>query len=69
MLQAQQPHGYKGARQAEELVVLISALLVGGELSEPGKDAVMHALQNAYWMAKEQNTEKHTLKKYRENKI
>ena len=35
------------------------------ELSENDKDAVMRALQDAYWMAKERNKEKYTPKKYR----
>ena len=65
VLQAQQNYGYKGARNAEELVASVSALFAGGELSENDKDAVMRALQDAYWMAKERNKEKYTPKKYR----
>ena len=65
VLQAQQSYGYKGARDAEELVAGVSALFAGGELSENDKDAVMRALQDAYWMAKERNKEKYTPKKYR----
>ncbi|MCH5272910.1 MAG: transcriptional regulator, partial [Lachnospiraceae bacterium] len=65
VLQAQQSYGYKGARDAEELVSDISALFAGGELSENEKDAVMRALQDAYWIAKERNSEKYTPKKYR----
>lgn len=34
-------------------------------LSEQDKDAVMRALQEAYWEAKERNKEKYTPKKYR----
>ena len=60
VLQAQQTYGYKGARDAEELVAGVSALFAGGELSENDKDAVMRALQDAYWMAKERNKEKYT---------
>ena len=65
VLQAQQSYGYKGAKNAEELVADVSALFAGGELSENDKDAVMRALQDAYWMAKERNKEKYTPKKYR----
>ena len=65
VLQAQQSYGYKGAKDAEELVAEVSALFAGGELSENDKDAVMRALQDAYWMAKERNKEKYTPKKYR----
>ena len=49
----------------EELVAGVSALFAGGELSENDKDAVMRALQDAYWMAKERNKEKYTPKKYK----
>lgn len=67
VLQAQQTYGYKGARDAEELVADVSALFAGGQLSEQDKDAVMRALQEAYWMAKERNKEKYTPKKYRKS--
>ena len=67
VLQAQQNYGYKGSKDAEELVAGVSALFAGGELSENDKDAVMRALQDAYWMAKERNKEKYTPKKYRKS--
>ena len=67
VLQAQQTYGYKGARDAEELVAGVSALFAGGELSENDKDAVMRALQDAYWMAKERIKEKYTPKKCRKS--
>lgn len=65
VLQAQQSYGYKGAKDAEELVAGVSALFADGELSENDKDAVMRALQEAYWIAKERNIAKYTPKKYR----
>jgi len=46
-------HGYAVKRPAEDLVADISALFAGRELSEQDKDAVMRALQDAYWKAKE----------------
>ena len=52
---------------AETLSADVSALFAGGELSEEAKDAVMRALQDAYWMAKERNTAKYTPKKYRKD--
>lgn len=67
VLQAQQTYGYKGARQAEELVANISALFAGGEMHEEDKDAMMRALQEAYWIAKEKNKEKYTPKKYQKD--
>ena len=39
-------------------------MFAGGELSEQDKDAVMLALQKAYWACKEDN-KKYTPKKYR----
>ena len=55
LLQAQHTYEHKGARDAEELVADISALFASDELSENDKDAVMRALQDAYWVSKERN--------------
>ncbi len=63
---ANQKYGYRGAKQAEELVTQIGGLFAGGELSESDKDAVMQALQKAYWDAKEEN-KKYTPKRYRKD--
>lgn len=63
---ARQKYGYRGAKQAEELVAEVGGLFAGGDLSEEDKDAVMQALQQAYWDAKEEN-KKYTPKKYRKN--
>lgn len=63
---ASQRYGYRGAKQAEELVTEIGGLFAGGELSESDKDAVMQALQQAYWDAKKEN-KKYTPKKYRKD--
>lgn len=67
VLQSQQTYGYKGTKAVEELVADVSALFASGELSENDKDAMMRALQDAYWMAKERNKEMFTLKKYRKS--
>ena len=48
-------YGSRGKRQAEELVAELSGLFAGGELSERDKDAVMIALQKAYFDCKEDN--------------
>lgn len=47
--------GAKAARDVEELVSEISGLFAGGELAEEEKDAIMAALNRAYWDAKEDN--------------
>ena len=62
--EAQARGGYRGKRGAEQLVKEVSGLFAGGELSEADKDAVMRALQEAYWEAKKEN-KKYTPKKYR----
>lgn len=56
--------GYRGKRQAEQLVSELSGMFAGGELSENDMDAVMIALQKAYFDCKEDN-KKYTPKKYR----
>jgi transcriptional regulator with XRE-family HTH domain len=48
-------YGSIGKRQAEELVAELSGLFAGGSLSEQDKDAVMIALQKAYFDCKEDN--------------
>lgn len=57
----------KGTKEAEKLITDVSALFADSELSESEKDAMMRALQDAYWNAKEQNTAKYTLSILRED--
>lgn len=57
-------YGSRGKRQAEKLVNELSGMFAGGELSESDMDAVMIALQKAYFDCKE-NNKKYTPKKYR----
>jgi len=57
--------GSKGAREASALVEEVSELFAGGRLSEDDKDAVMRAIQNAYWIAKDESKRKYTPKKHR----
>jgi len=54
--------GSKSAREAEALVSEVSGLFAGGGLSDDEKDAVMRAIQNAYWIAKEESKRKYTPK-------
>lgn len=42
-----------GRAEAERLVTEMRAMFSGGELSEEDRDAVMRALQQAYWDARE----------------
>lgn len=61
-------YGSRGRKQAQELIADMSGLFAGGTLSPQDEDAVMKALQEIYWQAKERNTEKYTPKKYKEKK-
>ena len=63
--QAYEQGGSKGAGEAEALVEQVSGLFAGGRISDEDKDAVMRAIQNAYWVAKEESKRKYTPKKYR----
>lgn len=47
--------GARGKRQAEQLVAELTGLFAGGELSESDRDAVMIALQKAYFDCKKEN--------------
>ena len=54
--------GSRGKLEAEALVAEAGALFAGGSLSDEDKDAVFYALQEAYWLAKQEN------KKYSKNR-
>lgn len=56
-------YGGRGKRQAEELVAELSGMFAGGELSDNDMDAVMIALQKAYFDCKRDN-KKYTPRKY-----
>ncbi len=53
--EAKNRYGRSGEIDAKELVGSISALFSGGQLPEEDKDAVMRAISDAYWTAKEEN--------------
>ena len=55
--------GYRGRREAEELVSELTGLFAGGDMAEEDMDAMMLALQQAYVDAK-MNNKKYTTKKY-----
>jgi len=64
--QAYEQGGSRGAREAEALVAQVSGLFAGGRISDEDKDAVMRAIQDAYWIAKEESKRRYTQKKLRE---
>lgn len=56
----------KSARQlakAQELVNELTGLFAGGEMAEEDMEEMVHAVQEAYWIAKKKN-KKYTTKKY-----
>lgn len=63
-IQAGEKYGARAAIQARGMVEELGGMFAGGELTEEDMDAVMKAMQQFYWDAKE-NNKKYTLKKYR----
>ena len=63
-IQAGEKHGARAAIQARGMVEELGGMFAGGELTEDDMDAVMKAMQQFYWDAKE-NNKKYTPKKYR----
>ncbi len=64
VLKAQETFGSRAAADANRLVQEVSVLYSGGELNEEDMDAMMRAIQDAYWIAKERNR-KYVPKKFR----
>ena len=63
-VEASEKYGSRGRRQAEKLINDVAALYAGGELDDRDMDAMMRALQEAYWEAKQVNR-KFVPRKYR----
>ena len=63
VIKAAETYGNRGAQQALQLVEQITGLYAGGELEEDDMDAMMKAIQDAYWIAKQKN-KRHTNKRY-----
>lgn len=57
-------NGERSRVSAEKVLENVTALFAGGQLSDRDKDAVMQAIQEAYWESKKIN-KKYTPKKYR----
>ena len=62
VIKATEKYGARGNAQAERLVKEVSGLYAGGELAEEDMDAMMKAIQEAYWIEK-----KRTGNMYRKN--
>jgi transcriptional regulator with XRE-family HTH domain len=55
VLKAQAELGARASRQAEQLVEEVRGLYSGGNLADEDMDAMMKAIQDAYWIAKKKN--------------
>ena len=62
--QANEKYGARGAKQAQQLTEEVTGLFAGGDMAEEDMDLMMKAIQDAYWIAK-QNNKKFTPKKHR----
>ena len=54
-INARKEFGYKGAKDAEELVNGMIGLMAGGELPDEDKATILDAMQEAFYMAKLEN--------------
>ena len=66
VLRANERYGSRGATQAWDMVADLSAMWAGGEMAEEDMDAIMQAMQEAYWEAKK-NNRKYVNRPYRED--
>ena len=67
LIDANEKGGTKAMKDVQRLIVEVSGLFAGGELSEGEKDKVINALNEVYWDSKSRNKAKYTPKKYRKN--
>ena len=66
VLRANERYGSRGAEQAWDMVADLSAMWAGGEMAEEDMDAIMQAMQEAYWEAKK-NNRKYVNRQYRKD--
>ncbi len=66
VLKARAELGARAGRKAEQLVEEVRGLYAGGDLVDEDMDAMMHAIQEAYWIAKKKNR-KFVPMKYRQS--
>ncbi len=64
VIRANEQYGSRGARQAWDMAAEIGSMWAGGEMEEEDMDAIMQALQEAYWDAKKSNR-KYVNRRYR----
>lgn len=62
---AKEQYGYKGAKEAQDVLNRTRALLAGGDLDEDAKDVFFRALMEVYLESKAEAHDKFTPKKYK----
>lgn len=65
---AKSSYGYKGAKEAAEVIGRTRSLLAGGDLDEDAKEVFFRALMEVYLESKSEAKEKFTPKKYRKHR-
>lgn len=55
VIQSAESFGYKGAKDAQNLIESMTGLFAGGELPEEDKDTLFEAISEAYWQSKLEN--------------
>ena len=55
ILDAREKYGYKGAKDAKEMVDGVIGLMAGGEINEEDKKAILDSIQEACYIAKNKN--------------
>ena len=68
IVNAKNKYGYKGAKEATEILTRASALFAGGELEDSAKDLFFQSLMEVYLESKEEAREKFTTKRVRKKK-
>lgn len=61
-------YGYKGAREAADIIGRTRGLLAGGDLDEEAKEVFFRAMMEVYLESKSEAREKFTPKKYRKHR-
>lgn len=56
---AGEKYGHRGKKYAQQLITEVSGLFAGGDMDEADLDAVMKAITDAYWIAKEKTKSTH----------
>lgn len=64
---AKSQYGYKGAKEAQDVIGRTRALLAGGDLDDDAKEVFFQALMEVYLESKAEAREKFTPKKYRKH--